>query len=250
MMTRYGDPSSMSDEETEMVRKVAPLLAKVDRKAAMDEFMRGMEYDDIDPRKFLKLLNVLGVTDHLFSSDLGGILDMEMPSGLREIGDRHAPIAWMMKNLPEEIIVRKLDGVRPEDVKKIVVLVKTLGLSPEVDANTLGEITDAIMTSGVPARKIRAWLTKVGGKPDSLTDAFITYLNSPRVEPINSNGEVTDAFVSLKNPFSGQLRTEDANKKKREMELQMFRSLMRKSLKPTIPPLKTAELPPYEQNDG
>lgn len=230
MMARYGDPSSISDEETDMIRKAAPMLAKVDRKAAMDEFMKGMGYDDIDPRKFLKLLSVLGVTDHLFSPGMGGELDMEMPSGLREIGDRHAPIAWMMKSLPEDMIVQQLEGVRPEDVKKIVVLVKTLGLSPDVDANSLAEMTDAIMTSGVPSRKIRAWLTKVGGKPDSLADAFVAYLNSPRVEPINGNGEVTDAFVSLKDPFSGQLRTEDATQKKREMELQMFRSFLRKTL--------------------
>lgn len=229
MLARYGDPSTVSDEETDMIRKAAPLLGKVDRKGAMDEFMKGAGYDDIDPRKFLKLLSTLGVTDSLFSG-ASGQMDTDMPGGLREIGDRHAPIAWMMKALPEEVIVKQLEGARPEDVKKIVVLVKTLGLNADIDANTLAEMTEAIMSSGVPTRKIRSWLTKVGGKPDSLADAFVAYLNSPRVEPINGNGEVTDAFMSLKDPFSGQLRTEDATQKKRELELQTFRSLLRKTL--------------------
>lgn len=232
MMARYGDPSTVSDEETEMIRGASSGLAKVDRKSAIEEFMKGMSYEDIDPRKFLKLLSTLGVTDNLFPSEgMGGMsLDMEMPGGLREIGDRHAPIAWMMKKLPEEVIVRQLEGARQEDVKKIVVLVKTLALSPDIDANTLAEMTDAILTSGVPSRKIKAWLTKVGGKPDSLAEAFVAYLNSPRIEPINGNGEVTDAFASFKDPFSGQLRTEDATQKKRELELQTFRSLLRKTL--------------------
>jgi hypothetical protein len=226
MMARYGDPTTVSDEETDMIRKAAPLMAKLDRKGMMDEFQKGMGYEDIDPRKFLKLLSVLGVTDHLFPPSLEGGLDMEMPGGLREIGDRHAPIAWMMRGLPESVIAQHLDGMRNEDKNKILVLVKTLRLSPEVDANTLAEMTDAIMSSGVPTRKIRAWLTKVGGKPDSLADAFVAYLNSPRVEPINGNGEVTDAFMSLKDPFSGQLRTEDATQKKRELELYMFRKCL------------------------
>jgi hypothetical protein len=228
MLARYGDPATISDEETQMIQKAAPLLAKVDRKNMMDEFMKGMGYEDIDPRKFLKLLKLLGVTDHLFP--MGGEMNMEMPGGLREIGDRHAPIAWMMQAQPEEMILQQLEGARPEDVKKILVLVKTLGLTPEIDANTLAEMTDAIMTSGVPTRKIRSWLTRVGGKPDSLADAFVAYLNAPRVESINGNGEVTDAFMSLKDPFSGKLRTEDATQKKRELELQMFRSFLRKTL--------------------
>jgi poly(A) polymerase len=55
MLSRYGDPKKVSEEEKTALRNASELLANANPEEVMDEFMKGLNYDDIDPRRYLKI---------------------------------------------------------------------------------------------------------------------------------------------------------------------------------------------------
>lgn len=233
MLARYGDIKKVPLEEKESIKKASEHLGKIDPKDAMDEFMRGLNYEDVDARSYLKTYSDLGLMGAIFP---GLNLDTKLPKELRELGDKHAPIAWMLRHHdPKQLEGSLSANWKPEDLKKIVFLIKSLNIDDGMDEDSLEDMTKSYMSSGVSGRKLKQWVTKLGGKDEGLVDTFLTHAQSPRVKVHTASPdgteEVAEGFKDIVDPFSGELRYEDAECRKKELELQNFRSLLNKKAK-------------------
>lgn len=190
MVSRYGDSKNTSEDDKNAIRNAVELLKKVDPKIVMDEFLRGLNYEDIDTRNYLKTYKDLGLNKVIFPN-----MDVEsdMPKELRELGDKHAHLAWMLRNQDPNMLKVSLGGHwKPEDVKKITFLIKSLHLNNDIDPDALNDLTHGYNSSGISSRKFKQWAMKLGNKPEGLVNAFIQHTNNPRVQEIGENKRILE----------------------------------------------------------
>lgn len=221
MLSGYGDPKKIPEEEKEIIARSGEGLSKLDRKYMMDEFKKGIDKDDVDPREYMKLFRDLGLLDQMFP---GKQLDTDLPKELSELGDKHAPMAWMLRmNDPESLEDLGLDT---KDLQKVRFLIKSLGMREDVDADSLTDLIQGYTSSGISGRKLREFVTKLGGVDPTLVDAFLNYAKDQRVKPYKQGDDgtetVDDAFQDLLDPFSGQLNGHGAEQRKKHLEHQNF----------------------------
>lgn len=229
MISSYGDPKKIPEENKKTIRNSANNLDKVDRKYMMGEFKKGLDKEDVDSRTYLSTFKDLGLLDKLFP---GKLLDTDMPKELSEIGDKHMPLAWMLRmNEPDALEDLEMD---PNDCKKIGFLIQSLGVNENIDADSLMGLIKGYMTSGVSGRKLKEWGSKIGKLDNDVLDAFIKHAKSPRVKmylPSDDGTEsISEDFADLVNPFTGQLES-GVDERKKEIELRNFKKCL-KYMKP------------------
>lgn len=226
MVARYGDPKKISPEERATIQNAAEFLQKLQPQTMTDEFLKGMNYEDMDPRMYLKIYNFLGLLSPMFPNMQ---LDTKFPKQLRELGDKHAALAWMLHQHPPENIDQALRTTwRPNDLKKIVFLVKVLQkLDASSDDVDIDDLVQGFHGSGLSSRKLKLWATRLGGKPEEIVNAFIKHAHSPRVQVFTTGTEMpTEPFNDLVDPFNGQINTENAQTRKRHMEWENWRKIL------------------------
>jgi hypothetical protein len=225
-MHGYGDPKTVSEEQKQKIMGAAAEgLPKLDRKYMMDEFKKGLDKDGTDARKYLKLFKNFGMLDHLFP---GKAIDTDLPKELSELGDKHMPLAWMLRmNDPKSL---EDTGMDPKDLQKIGFLIKSLGVDENMDPDQLEELTTGYNSSGVSSRKLRDWGTKLGKKNPAIVDAFLSYCKSPRVKLYEKGDDgsekVNGMFSDLIDPFTGQQDVEGIKERRKHMEHESFRKHM------------------------
>lgn len=221
MVSCYGDPKKISDEEKKTISGSADGLGKLDRKYMMDEFKKGLDKEDVDPREYMKCFRDLGLLDSLFP---GKMVDSELPKELSELGDKHMPLAWMLR-MNDPSMLEDL-GLDSKDLKKVAFLIKTLGMSEDMDGNGLSDLMQGYMSSGVSGRKLKEFAMKLGGLDGSMVDAFLQHAKSPRVKAFMSaddgSEQLSDEFSDLQDPFTGQMDNNRLEERKKEMELRNF----------------------------
>lgn len=220
MLSKYGNPEKLSEEEKQAVRSLSHKLKSLDRKYMMDEFKKGMDNEEIDPRKYLGVYRDLGILNHIFP---GKIIDANLPKEVSEMGDRHMPMAFMLRmNDPSGFNDLGLD---PRDTGKISFLVRSLGLGDDINDENLSNLTTGYITSGISGRKLRDFLIKLGGKDSGVIDAFLNYAKQPRIKIyIQKDGQEhpSDDFADLVDPFTGKIDLNLADQRKRRLELDSF----------------------------
>lgn len=222
MLSCYGDPKKIPEEEKKTIANSAGGLKKLDKKTVFDEFKKGMDKDDTDPREYMKIFRDLGLLDHLFP---GKQIDGNLPKELSEFGDKHMPLAWMLRgNTPDS-----LDdlGMDKEDMQKIKFLIKSLGVNENMDGNGLTDLIQGYLQSGISGRKLREFTTKLGGMDPSIMDAFLSYAKSPRIKSFQLGEDgvesISPEFQDLIDPFSGEPDHNRMEERKKEMELRNFK---------------------------
>ncbi len=226
LLSRYGDADNVPEQDVATIKGAGDLISSLKPEVIFDEFLKGMGYEDIDPRTCVKVFGNLGLLEPLFP---GMKLDTELPATLREIGDRHAPLAWMLRSQPPEVLQSRLNTVwRPQELQKVVFLVKLLQkLSHDIDPESLEDLLISHTRTGLPARRVKVWATRLGGKPDDLADAFIKHAASPRVQVyVTGTDQPTPPFADLADPFTGELNPDAAQARRRELELGNFRRML------------------------
>ena len=227
-MHGYGDPKTMSSEDKKYMTDNAHKLGKFGqkhRKYMMGEFKKGMDKEGSDCRGYLKLFKDLGMLDHLFP---GKLLDTEFPKELSEIGDKQAPMAWMLRMNDTDM----MDDLEMDegDLKKIKFLIKSLGMNETMDHNQLDDLISGFTGSGLSGRKLREWGTKLGGLDGSMLDAFLAHSKSPRVKHMKVNPDGSEsmdpAFYDLEDPFTGQRDHTGIAERRKMLELDGFRKHM------------------------
>jgi len=229
MLARYGDPSSVLDSEKDSIRNIASSLVQADRQKVIDEFMRIFTYSDANIRSFLQIYDDLGILDYLFPNL---VLDKDLPPKLQETGDKLMPLAWLVRHHMPEEIESGFQGFDPNLVRKILFLVKSLGMNENIDADYLDNIRSSFLTSGVSPKGLQSWATKIGQKKRQVVDAFLEYIRIPRVKYYISeaNNEVHEDFRDLVDPFSGQIDYVRAAERKNQIEHKNFLSVLKKHM--------------------
>lgn len=222
MMSGYGDSKKIPEEERNAVAMSAEGLGKMDRKTLMGEFKKGMDKDDVDCREYMKLFRDLGLLDHLFPNKH---IDADLPKELSELGDKHMPLAWMLRmNDPSSL---EDIGLDPKDSQKVGFLIKSLGVREDMDPESLMDLIHGYTSSGISSRKLREFATKLGGLNPNIVDAFINYAKDSRVRPYKQNetgGEsLDDGFADLLDPFTKAPNHKGIEERKKHFELQNFR---------------------------
>lgn len=220
MMNSYGSPDKVSDEEKDLIKSLSDRLNKLDNKVSMSEFNKGMEREDIDSRRYIKSCNDLGILDKIFP---GKIIDSKLPVSASEVGDRHMPLAFMLRlNSPNSLNDLNIE---PRDLQKIIFLIKMLGLNSNISPQNLSDLTTNYLSSGMPSRKLRDFVIKFGGMHSDLIDGFIDYTKKPRVKVfIKKDGidTVADEFQDLVDPFDTNIDPDAFENRKKEIELNNF----------------------------
>jgi tRNA nucleotidyltransferase/poly(A) polymerase len=226
MVNNYGDPKNISEEDKKSIKKCLGGIKKMKKDDMMDEFKRGIDKDGVDARKLLQTFSDLGILQTMFPDKS---IDTNFPKELSELGDKHMPLAWMFRaHDPKQL---EDTGLDPDDLKKICFLIKSLGLTNNIDPHALDDLTQGFMTSGISSRKLKDWGARLGGIDDSILDAFINHAKSPRVRVylMGDDGKetISDDFSDLVDPFTGKIDKNELGKRKREREHENFRKHMR-----------------------
>jgi len=221
MLNSYGNPDRVSEEDKQLIRDLSKNLSHLDKNIIVDEFKKCMDKDDIEPRKFLKSCDDLGVLNHVFPNKL---LDTNFPKEISELGDKHMPVAFMLRmNNPNSLNDVALN---PKDLQKIIFLIKSTKLNPNIDDNHLSDLVSNYFSSGIPNRKIRDFTTKIAGIDSDVVDAFLNFTRQPRVKIFLTNDqgeeEINNDFVDLLDPFTGQIDQDSACDRKKQLELKSF----------------------------
>lgn len=220
MMASYGDSKKISQEEKDIISKNSDSLSKLDRKYMMGEFKKGMDKDDVDPREYLGIFKNLGLLDKLFP---GKALDDDLPKELSEFGDKQIPLAWLLRmNEPDSLSDLGMDK---NDTNKITFLIKSLSMNDDLDPNSLSDLMNGYLTSGISSRKLKEFATKLGGLNSSLVDSFINYAKQPRVS-IFSGDQVSEAFKDLVDPFTGKIDYRSVDDRRKKQEFSMFKKIL------------------------
>lgn len=237
MAARYGKPDQISQSYKDTIKNSANLLRepddtgmpKVSKDRIRDEFMKGLDYDDVNPKQYLGLHRDLGLLDSIFPN---ANLNLNFPKSLSELGDKTMPIAWLFKDEMPEKIEKLLTGENwdKNDLKKILFLIKSLRLNGENDPDTLSDLTNGFMSSGITSKKLKDWLTKVGGKDDNLVNGFLQYLTSPRIKTTDGD-QVREEFKDVIDPLTLKptpYTIEEVNSRCKMLEHKLFRSILAK----------------------
>ncbi len=207
---------------------MAPEIKNTDKGKVQNEFMKIFSYPDGDTRGYLKTYNDLGLTDHVFP---GLSIDRNLPKELSEMGDKHMPLAWMLRNhFPQEISTG-LKGFDNKLVEKLMLLIKTLNLRENINADELNDLKVSYFKSDVSAKSLKEWAVKIGKKNEKLIESFIQYIKLPKIKMYLSEGssQVTSDFTDLVNGF-GELDLAAAEQRKKELEHKNFVTLLKKNM--------------------
>lgn len=227
MISRYGDSKKIKDDDKNAIFSLSSKLAQQDRKKISDEFLKVLNYDDCDHRGTMKIYGDLGLLDGIFPQMN---LDTEFPKELRELGDKHMPIAWILRNHVPEDIENSMQGFDPNIIKKILFLIKSLNIIENIDENKLADLRNNYYESGVTTRTLKNWTTKIANKDENLINAFIEHIKSPRIKVYISedNNQIHQDFEDLKNPFTGVLDVKEIESRKKKLEHRNFIAILKK----------------------
>lgn len=224
MLHLYGDPMSVPLEDKESFNNSLVHLSKVDPKKVSDELEKAMDRDDTDSRKYLQTLRDMGLLDSLFP---GKQLDLNLPKELSEMGDKFAPLAWLLRNNSPEMLQDA--PIPPKALKRIMFLIHSKGLSEDLDDGALEDFLNKYRESGVSSRKLKAW-AKMNGLDPVVIDAFIQYAQQPRVQMLSmgpQGEQINPKFQDLVDPFTGQPSSnEEVSDRRRQLEWENFRRIL------------------------
>ncbi len=205
-IARFGDhnkiPAGYQRAIHDLAAKKFPALS---RERIRDEFLKGLEHKDVDPKKYITIYKKLNLLDSVFP-DMEFKLDV--PEDFSDEKERHLAIAWMLrKNDPKRVVamLRSAKWTNGE-VSKIGQLLKIMNLHPDISPEELEDIHNGHRRSGMVASTLDKW-GKMTGIPNDAMQAFHSHASGVRVSPMQGSDEHGPVphpdFEHLFDPFTG-----------------------------------------------
>lgn len=167
----------------------------------------------------------MGILNHVFPNK---ILDANFPKEISELGDKQMALAYLLRmNDPKSLMDLEIDQ---KDLNKIIFLIKSLGLSGSIEADELSSLTNGFTTAGLPPRKLKDFVVKIGKVEPDLVDAFLNYTRQPRIKIFvykDGESEVSDDFLDIYDPFTNNVDLTLADERKKQLELDSFQNQIR-----------------------
>lgn len=155
---KFGKSKPMDKGMQEAIPKFADLEG-VSLERVREEFLKGLEDPDVDPRKYLSLYQRFGLLSKVFP---GVKVRMEVPPQLRDKKDRFTALAWMLQDNPSERVEHVLsavrDGVNTGWSNQERSLVNYLLSLKEFDPDRLSDFLKGRRSLGVTKDQIKKWV--------------------------------------------------------------------------------------------
>lgn len=169
---KFGKSKEMDKEMSEAITKFADLEG-VSLERVREEFLKGLEDPDVDPKKYVSLYKKFGLLSKVFP---GVSVRTEVPPQLRDKKDKFTALAWMLQDNPVEKVEEVLHSMRGDtntgwsnqEKKMISYLLKL----KEFDPDRIDDFLKDRKVLGVTKDQIRRWTdmfdTVDGGSVKSL----------------------------------------------------------------------------------
>ncbi len=230
MVSRFGDPKTLSEEELDKIRKVVPQVVKViSKERVRDEFLKGLEHKDIDPVEYMKLYKKTGLLPAVFPS-----MDFEMDAPEHFSREKYRPlaIAWILrKNDPTKVkaMLNTMKWTNTE-INDVVYLLNLLKVNPETAAKLRSQHWQSsfkALTNGGSSgeKRLAKWFEMHKKSPKDL-NAFLKYTQEPEVK-----AQITDPFGQTQwNPALGDVKPgPEMGRRLSDLEKEKFRTILDKS---------------------
>lgn len=155
---KFGKSKPMDREMQAAIPKFADLEG-VSLERVREEFLKGLEDPDVDPKKYLSLYERFGLLSKVFP---GVKVRTDVPPQMRDRKDKFTALAWMLQDNPSERVAHVLGSVRDgtntgwsNQEKSMVNYL--LGLK-EFDSDKLAEFLKGRRSLGVTKDQIRKWV--------------------------------------------------------------------------------------------
>ena len=170
---RFGSGESQVPPEYKSAIEEIKDLPSVSRERIREEFIKGLEHRDIDPRKYIKMYKEMGLLQTVFP---GIQFKLDVPSDYSNQKDKRLAVAWILRNNNPEDIERMLAyGTWPNsEIRSILHLIKINGWAAKRgkdDEGFYGDFYD--MRSGLATAHLVPSLLKQWGKMNNIPDDTI-----------------------------------------------------------------------------
>lgn len=228
-VARFGNTQSIPDEYKNSIKKLAEDgLKSISPERVRDEFLKGLEHNDVDPQEYIRLYKELGLLRIVFP---GINFKLDAPEDFLSEKEKHLAVAWILRdksNSNDEIeqILRAAKWENSE-IKRILFLRDIMNFNPNLDAEELNKYYKGYVNSGLSSKTLKKWW-EINKKPDTHIGAFLKFADSPRVQTMY-NDTPTDEFADLINPVTKQpyaLAGPEIGKRKKDLEFKTFQNIL------------------------
>ncbi len=163
----------------------------VSKERVREEFLKGLEDDEVDPKKYVRLYKELGVLDTVFK---GMVFKLDTPTDLSNEKDRILAVAWILRKNPDDQVAKMLkeSGWTNEEVKKVTYLLRFLKFHPHIGAEELVRFHTANPWPGEFANdggRLDKW-AKMTGMPGKHAEALRQYTRDPMTRVYDDKGSL------------------------------------------------------------
>lgn len=220
-----GIPDRYKDEFDKLTKKGFNGISKEDLR---EEFLKGLEDEDIDPKKYIRLYRELGALDILFPHMT---FKLDTYEDFSDEKDRLLAVAWILrKNNPEDIEeMLKGSGWPNEEVKKVSYLLRYLKFNPDIDPEDLIRLYNDNPWPGEYSNdggRLEKW-ARMNGMPLKHLKGFQKYIKEPSIQIHTDNGDVAEKFKDLIDPITQILNVPSAVGRRNELEIGRLGKIMK-----------------------
>lgn len=128
-----------------------------------DEFLKGLDDPEIDPKKYVSLYSSMGLLKKVLP---GVILNVNVPTQLRDKKDRFLSLAWILQDNPVERVEAVLSPSRSQGGKEVNTgwsnqergIISYLLKLKEFDPDNLDELLNRKKILGITKEQIKRWV--------------------------------------------------------------------------------------------
>jgi tRNA nucleotidyltransferase/poly(A) polymerase len=236
-VSRFGSPKKIPAVYEDAIRELSEQgFPAVSKERIRDEFLKGLEHKDIDPKEYIRIYKKLGVLHTVFPN-----MDfhLDTPADYSGEQNRFLAIAWILrKNDPDKVetMLRKHNWTN-EEAKKISHLIKMTRFHGEIDPEELHGFHKSHLRSGLLGKNLEKW-GRMNKMPAHHLKAFLKHTDEPRTKAIISgrggdyiNPAVADLFDPMTDrPHVG--REHEVGDRLKGLEHQRWRETLKKHEKP------------------
>lgn len=188
---RFGKNDKIPEEVSKAIEELGD-LPSVSRERIRDEFVKGLEHPDVDPIKYIKIYNTLGLLKTVFP---GMTFKLDNPNDYTDKKDKRLAVAWILRNNKPEAIqeMLALGTWTNREIADIIHLIKMNGWASKYGQDEDGFFgdfynmkSDMTQKTGLVPSIVRQWSQMNNHDPD-MVDKFLSH-------DMNTKGYVRDSF--------------------------------------------------------
>jgi tRNA nucleotidyltransferase/poly(A) polymerase len=147
---KFGRSKPIDGEMAEAIPKFAHLEG-VASERIREEFLKGLEDPEVDPKKYMSLYQRFGLLSKVFP---GVKVKTDLPPQLRDKKDKFVALAWMLQDNPKDIVDSALGSGWSNQEKSLISYLISL---KEFDPDNLEDLLKSRRNLGVTKDQIRRW---------------------------------------------------------------------------------------------